>query len=73
MLETGKYTELDDFLLSVKTDEFDYNDLLAIQKKFFKDYHRAPKRIAQRIKREGVLNFAKRRLNPGSVDSAGMA
>ena len=66
MLETGKYTQLDDFLFSVKTDEFDYNDLMAIQKQFFKDYHRAPKRIVKRIQREGVLNFAKRRLNPGS-------
>jgi anaerobic magnesium-protoporphyrin IX monomethyl ester cyclase len=73
MLETKKYTELDDFLLSVKTDEFDYNDLMAIQKQFFKDFHRAPKRIIKRIRREGVLNFAKRRLNPSFVDSAGMA
>lgn len=73
MLETGKYTQLDDFLLGVKTDEFGYNDLLAIQKQFFKDFHRAPKRIIKRVRREGVLNFAKRRLNPGSVDSAGMA
>ena len=39
MLETGKYTELDDFLLSVKTDEFDYNALMAVQRQFFKDFH----------------------------------
>ncbi len=73
MLETGKYTQLDDFLLGSKTDEYGYNDLLAIQKQFFIDYHRAPKRIVKRIQREGVLNFAKRRLHPAAVDSAGMA
>jgi anaerobic magnesium-protoporphyrin IX monomethyl ester cyclase len=73
MLETGKYTQLDDFLLSSKTNEYDYNDLMAIQKQFFRNFHRAPKRIIKRIRREGILNFAKRRLNPGSIDSAGMA
>ena len=73
MLETGKYTQLDDFLYSYKTEEFDYDALMRIQKQFFKDYHRAPKRILKRIRREGVLNFAKRRLNPAPVDNAGMA
>jgi anaerobic magnesium-protoporphyrin IX monomethyl ester cyclase len=73
MLQTNSYTRLDDFLLSVKTNEFDYNQLLAIQRQFFKDFHRSPKRIIKRIRREGVVNFAKRRLNPGAVDSAGMA
>jgi len=73
MLETGKYTQLDDFLYSYKTDEFDYDELMRIQKQFFKDYHRAPKRIFKRIKREGILNFAKRRLNPKPFDNAGIA
>jgi radical SAM superfamily enzyme YgiQ (UPF0313 family) len=73
MLETGKYTQLDDFLYSYKIGEFDYGELMRIQKQFFKDYHRAPKRILKRIQREGVLNFAKRRLNPKPTDNAGMA
>jgi radical SAM superfamily enzyme YgiQ (UPF0313 family) len=73
MLETGKYTQLDDFLYSYKTDEFDYDELMRIQKQFFKTYHRAPKRIFKRIQREGVLNFAKRHLNPKSNDNAGIA
>jgi radical SAM superfamily enzyme YgiQ (UPF0313 family) len=73
MLETGKYTQLDDFLYSYKTDEFDYNELMRIQKQFFKEYHRAPKRILKRIQREGVLNFAKRRLSLKPVDNAGVA
>ncbi len=73
MLETGKYAQLDDFLYSYKTDEFDYDELMRIQKQFFKDYHRAPKRIFKRVKREGILNFAKRRLNPKPFDNAGIA
>jgi radical SAM superfamily enzyme YgiQ (UPF0313 family) len=73
MLETGKYTQLDDFLYSYKTDEFDYDELMRIQKQFFKEYHRAPKRIFKRIQREGVLNFTKRRLNPKPIDNAGIA
>jgi len=73
MLETGKYTQLDDFLYSYKTDEFDYDELMRIQKQFFKNYHRTPKRILKRIQREGVLNFAKRQLRLSSTDNAGMA
>jgi radical SAM superfamily enzyme YgiQ (UPF0313 family) len=73
MLETGKYTQLDDFLYSYKTDEFDYDELMRIQKQFFKDYHRAPKRILQRIQREGILNFTKRQLRLTSTDNAGIA
>jgi len=73
MLETGKYTQLDDFLYSYKTDEIDYDELMRIQKQFFKNYHRAPKRILKRIQREGVLNFAKRRLCLKPIDNAGIA
>ncbi|MDR2204174.1 MAG: B12-binding domain-containing radical SAM protein [Nitrososphaerota archaeon] len=73
MLETGKFTQLDDFLYSYKTDEFDYNELMRIQKQFFKNYHRTPKRVLKRIRREGVLNFAKRQLRLTSNDNAGVA
>ena len=73
MLENKMYEQLDDFLLGVKTDEFDYNKLLEIQKQFFMQFHRSPKRIIRRIRREGVLNFAKRRLHPNAIDNAGMA
>jgi anaerobic magnesium-protoporphyrin IX monomethyl ester cyclase len=73
LLETKNYVRLDDFLLSVKTDEFDYNSLMAVQKRFFKEFHRSPKQIVKRIRREGVLNFAKRRLNPSAQKSVGIA
>jgi len=73
MLETGKYTQLDDFLYSYKTNEFDYDELMRIQKQFFKNYHRTPKRTLKRIQREGVLNFTKRQLHLTSNDNAGIA
>ncbi len=73
MLETKKYTQLDEFLLSVKTDEYDFESLTKLQKRFFVEFHRRPGQILKRVKREGVLNFAKRRLHPGASNSAGMA
>ena len=73
LLETGNYVKLDEFLLSVKTDEFDYNSLMAVQRRFFKEFHMAPKQIVKRIRREGVINFAKRRLIGGKKKSGGIA
>jgi radical SAM superfamily enzyme YgiQ (UPF0313 family) len=73
MLQSKKYSQLDEFLISVKTDEYDFESLAQIQKRFFRDFHRQPTQILKRVKREGVVNFAKRRLHPGAVDSAGMA
>jgi radical SAM superfamily enzyme YgiQ (UPF0313 family) len=73
VLESKKYDRLDDFLLSVKTEEFDYNSLMEIQRRFFKEFHRSPKQILKRIRREGVVNFAKRRLNPSAQKNTGIA
>jgi anaerobic magnesium-protoporphyrin IX monomethyl ester cyclase len=72
LLESGSYTKLDEFLLSVKTDEYDYNSLLSVQKRFFKDFHMAPKQIIKRVKREGPINFVKRRLM-GTQKTSGIA
>lgn len=73
LLESGNYVKLDEFLLAVKSQEYDYNDLMAIQRRFFREFHRSPRQIIKRVRREGVLNFAKRRLNPSSQKSAGIA
>jgi radical SAM superfamily enzyme YgiQ (UPF0313 family) len=73
VLESKNYDRLDDFLLSVKTEEFDYNSLLAIQRRFFREFHRSPKQILKRIRREGFVNFAKRRLNPNLQKNTGIA
>ena len=73
LLETKRYTKLDEFLLSVKTENYDYYSLLAVQRRFFKEFHMTPKQIMKRIRREGVWNFAKRRLHPSGQKNAGIA
>lgn len=73
MLQSGKYTQLDDYLLSVKTDEYDFESLKAVQWRFFKSFHMTPNQIMKRVKREGVLTFAKRRLTGGVRKANGTA
>ncbi len=73
LLESGKYTKLDEFLLSVKSDQYSYEELQALQRRFFKEFHMTPKQILKRIRREGALNFAKRRLTGGTRKSTGVA
>lgn len=49
VLEEGLYDRRDDFLLYVKTDYFDYESLLEIQRRFHKIFHSSPKRIIKKI------------------------
>ena len=73
LLESGKYIKLDEFLLSVKSDEYSYEQLQDLQRRFFKEFHMTPRQILKRVRREGVLNFAKRRLLGGTRKTSGMA
>jgi anaerobic magnesium-protoporphyrin IX monomethyl ester cyclase len=73
LIEKGNYVKLDEFLLSVKTDEFDYDSLMMVQRRFFKEFHMTPKQILKRIRREGAVNFAKRRLMGGARKNTGIA
>jgi radical SAM superfamily enzyme YgiQ (UPF0313 family) len=73
LLESGKYNQLDDYLLSVKSDEYDFESLKAIQWRFFKSFHMTPKQIIKRAKREGIFNFAKNRLMHGTQKASGSA
>jgi len=73
ILQKNIYDRLDDFLLSVKAEDFDYNSLLVIQRRFHKEFNRSPKRILRRIRREGFLNFIRRRLKPASPNNACIA
>ncbi len=73
LLEKGNYVKLDEFLLSVKTEEFDYDSLMMVQRRFFKEFHMTPRQILKRIRREGAVNFAKRRLMGGTRKSTGVA
>jgi len=73
LLESGKYTKLDDFLLAVKSDEYTYEELQDVQRRFFKEFHMTPRQILKRVRREGPLNFAKRRLLGGTRKASGVA
>jgi radical SAM superfamily enzyme YgiQ (UPF0313 family) len=73
MLRENTYERWDDFLLSAKTEDFDYKSLVEIQRRFHKEFHRSPKRILRRIRREGFLNFIRRRLKPAAPNNAGIA
>ncbi len=73
LLEKGNYVKLDEFLLSVKTEEFDYDSLMMVQRRFFKEFHMTPRQILKRIRREGAVNFAKRRLMGGTRKTTGVA
>jgi AraC-like DNA-binding protein len=73
VLQSKNYDRLDEFLYSVKTDEFDYNSLLKIQRRFFREFNMSPKQISKRVRREGIVNFAKRRLHPSAHRNLGIA
>jgi anaerobic magnesium-protoporphyrin IX monomethyl ester cyclase len=73
MLQSGKYTQLDDYLLSVKTDEYDFESLKAVQWRFFKSFHMTPRQIMKRVKREGPVTFVKSRLTGGVRKANGTA
>jgi anaerobic magnesium-protoporphyrin IX monomethyl ester cyclase len=73
LLEKGNYVKLDEFLLSVKTEEFNYDSLMMVQRRFFKEFHMTPRQILKRIRREGAVNFARRRLTGGTRKSTGVA
>ncbi len=73
IMQSRAFDKLDEFLLTVKNNEFDYNKLMEIQRRFFHEHNGAPKRVLRRIMREGVLNFARRRLKSASAGNAGVA
>jgi anaerobic magnesium-protoporphyrin IX monomethyl ester cyclase len=73
LLQKGTYNRIDEFLLTVKTADIDYKSLMAIQRRFFREHNIMPKRVLRRIRREGVLNFVRRRLHSGSAENAGLA
>jgi radical SAM superfamily enzyme YgiQ (UPF0313 family) len=59
ILKNHLYDRKEDSLLYVKTKDFDYKLLLDLQKRFHREFNQSPRRIAQKIKREGILNVVK--------------
>ena len=62
IIRDGLYDRLEDFLAYVKTDDFNYESLLEIQRRFHRAFNRRPKRILRKIRREGPVNVLKQGL-----------
>jgi anaerobic magnesium-protoporphyrin IX monomethyl ester cyclase len=56
VLQKGLYDRVEDFVTYVKTEEFSYESVLEVQRRFHKEFNRSPKRILQKIRREGFLS-----------------
>ena len=55
ILQKGLYDRLEDFLAYVKTEDFNFESLLKIQRQFHKNFNKSPKRVLRKIRREGIL------------------
>ena len=60
VVQKGLYDRMDGFLAYVKTEDFDYESLQRIQRKFQTDCDLSPKRILRKIRREGFLTVLKK-------------
>ena len=55
VMQKGLYDRVEDFVAYVKTEDFNYESLLKIQRRFHREFNRSPKRILRKIRREGFL------------------
>jgi anaerobic magnesium-protoporphyrin IX monomethyl ester cyclase len=60
VMQKGLYDRIEDFAAYVKTDEFNYESLLQVQRRFHRDFDKSPKRILRKIRREGFLTVFKK-------------
>jgi anaerobic magnesium-protoporphyrin IX monomethyl ester cyclase len=68
VVQKGLYDRMEDFVVYVKTEEFNYESLLEIQRRFHTSFNRSPKRILKKIRREGFPGILKS-LTPSSSTS----
>jgi len=62
VLREHLYDRVEDYVYYVKTQDFDFEKVSAIQQQFHRSFNRSPKRILRKIRREGVLNVMKQGL-----------
>jgi len=55
-MENKLYERVEDFVTYVKTEDFDYELVSKIQKRFHMTFNRSPKRILKKIRKEGLLS-----------------
>jgi anaerobic magnesium-protoporphyrin IX monomethyl ester cyclase len=60
--EKGLYERVEDYVLLVKTPDFDYELVEKIQRSFHKNFNRSFKRIIRTIRRDGFLNVLRRNI-----------
>jgi anaerobic magnesium-protoporphyrin IX monomethyl ester cyclase len=60
VMQKGLYDHVDDFAAYVKTDDFNYESLLEVQKRFHRTFNRSPKRVLRKIRNEGFLTVLKK-------------
>ena len=60
VMQKGLYDRKEGFLAYVKTDEFNYESLLAIQRRYQADMDLSPRRILRKMRREGFWTVMKK-------------
>jgi len=63
IMEKHLYDRVEDFIYFVKTDEFDFEKLVQIQRRFLTSWNHSPKRILRKMRRDGVGSVAKAALS----------
>ena len=70
ILEKGLYDRMDDFVAYVRTEYFNYESILEVQRRFLRDFNRSPKRIFRKIRREGIFPVLKKSFRLFSSNSS---
>ena len=60
VIEKGLYDRVEDFAAYVKTDEFNYESLLEVQRRFHRDFNRSPRRVLRKIRQEGFFSVLRK-------------
>jgi len=70
ILQKGLYDRVEDFQAYVKTEDFNYESLLEVQRRFHKSFHRSPKRVLRKIRREGLFSVLGKSLRLSHANSS---
>jgi anaerobic magnesium-protoporphyrin IX monomethyl ester cyclase len=60
VMEKGLYDRVEDFAAYVKTDEFDYESMLEVQRRFHRNFNRSPKRVLRKMRNDGFFKTVKK-------------
>ncbi len=55
IMQNRLYDRIEDFVVYVKTADFDFESVTKIQRQFHKSFNKSPKRILRKIRRDGLL------------------